>query len=90
MQSSIPLGPTNYTGSNTETSKCKAVSGVQTLTTKLEEPMNFNGNCLDPSACSYSDLFCIDCGICDAFAMLNLVTLNVLTIIIYWIGQNMQ
>ena len=34
MQESNPLGPTNYTGSNTETHKCKAVNRVQTLTTK--------------------------------------------------------
>jgi hypothetical protein len=32
--STQPLGPTNYTGSNTATCKCKAVSRVQTLTTK--------------------------------------------------------
>jgi hypothetical protein len=36
MQESNPLGPTNYTGSNSETSKCKALSIVQTLTTKTK------------------------------------------------------
>lgn len=36
MQEPNPLGPTNYTGSNTETSKCKVVSRVQTLTTKTK------------------------------------------------------
>jgi hypothetical protein len=34
MQGPNPTEPANYTGSNTETSKCKAVSIVQTLTTK--------------------------------------------------------
>jgi hypothetical protein len=34
--STKPLGPTNYTGSNTETSNCKTVSRVQTLTTKMK------------------------------------------------------
>ena len=38
MQAPNPLGPTNYTGSNIETSKCKAVSRVQTLTTKRTKP----------------------------------------------------
>ncbi|HYY68017.1 MAG TPA: hypothetical protein VE572_06700 [Nitrososphaeraceae archaeon] len=36
--STKPLGPPNYTGSNTETYKSKTVSRVQTLTTKMKQP----------------------------------------------------
>ena len=32
--STQPLGPTNYTGSNSATSKCKVVDGVQTQITE--------------------------------------------------------
>ena len=36
VRESNPTEPANYTASNTETSKCKAVSRVQTLNTKTK------------------------------------------------------